>query len=228
MPTNIVTSAAYPQSGGNRTRNEVLSEIASFYGGENRPDIIARAGKSWASAIREYNSWLWTFNRVVADIDLTVPSPAGADTYDLETDFAEPNRAKLVDANGKERDYLNWVPFAEWLVFFPDRSSPSSRPMFYTMQNVHETGKVTIYPPPNTTGLQWPTLRLYYFRRILIPTGGDERLNVPLEVDEGIFQLAEAKMTHKQDSFEAASGEYDRANGYRIGLEHRFRDFPDI
>jgi len=223
----IVTTSGFPQDRGNRTRNAALTEIASFYGGENRPTIITRAGQAWDSSIREYNTWLWKFNRVTADITLASPSPAGSDTYDLATDFAEPNRAKLVDSNGKERDVVGWVPFEEWLVYFPDRSAPSSRPVFYTAQNVHETGKVTVYPPP-ATSLQWPTLRLYYFRRILIPANPDGRLNVPLEVEEGIFQLAQARMTHKQKSFADAGAEYERAGAYRLGLEHRFRDFPDI
>jgi len=223
----VTTAANFPQSGGNRTRLAALTEIASFYGGESRPQIVTRAGAAWESAIREYNSWLWTFNRVTMDITLSSPSPAGSDTYDLATDFAAPNRAKLVDSNSKERDSLWWVPFEEWLVYFPDRSTPSSRPVAYTAQNVHETGKVIIAPPAGTS-LQWPTLRLYYFRRIVIPSGEENRLNVPLEVDEGIFQLAQAKMTHKQKSFQEAANEYERAGAYRLGLEHRFRSFPDI
>jgi hypothetical protein len=223
---SIVNLAGFPQSGNNRTRAEIISEIASFYGGEDRPTIRLRAAKSWESAIREYNTWLWRFNRVTVDIPLASPSPANSDTYDLPTDFGEPNRAKLVNADGHEEDYVNWVPFEEWLVFFPDRTSPSSLPLFYTAQNIHQTGKVTIYPRVSTP--QWPTLRLYYFRRILIPAGDSERLNVPLEVDEGILQLGQAKMTHKQKSFAEAAEEYDRAVSYRIGLEHRFRDFPDI
>jgi hypothetical protein len=225
--TTVVTSLNYPQSGSNRTRSAALAEIASFYGGESRPQIVARAGAAWESAIREYNTWLWRFNRVTANITLASPSPAGSDTYDLATDFAEPNRAKLVDSNSKERDSLSWVPFEEWLIYFPDRSATSSRPCFYTAQNVHETGKVTVYPPP-ATSLQWPTLRLYYFRRIVVPTGDGERLNTPQEIDEGIFQLAQAKMTHKQKSFADAAQEYARAGDFRLGLEHRFRSFPDI
>lgn len=227
MPDSVVSTSAFPQDFGNRTRGEVLTEIASFYGGEDRASILNRAAKAWESAIREYNTWLWTFNRVTIDITLSSPSPAASDTYSLPTDFAAPNRAKLVDANGKERDAVEWVPFDEWLVYVPDRSTTASRPIFYTAQNAHETGLVTIYPRA-ASSLQWPTLRIYYFRRILIPTDAGERLNVPLEVDEGIFQLAQAKMTHKQKNFAFASAEYDRAVGYRLGLEHRFRDFPDI
>lgn len=228
MPDSVLVSIGYPQDDSNRTRKAALAEIASFYGGEARPAIRDRAGKAWESAIREYNTWLWKFNRVTVDIALASPSPANSDTYDLPTDFAEPNRGKLVDANGRERDYVQWLPFDEFTIFLPDRQSSTSLPMYYTAQNVHETGKVTVYPRLNTASLQWPTLRLYYFRRIVIPTSDEGRLNVPFEVDEGIFQLAQAKMTHKQKSFGAASAEYARAVDYRIGLEHRFRDFPDI
>jgi hypothetical protein len=178
--------------------------------------------------VREYNTWFWRFNRVTQDITLASPSPVDSDTYNLQSDFAGPNRAKLVDTNGDERDTLQWVPFEEWLIWFPDRSGTSSKPMFYTAQNAHQTGKVTIYPAANGSSLQHPTLRLYYFRRIALVTSGGERLNVPMEVDEGIFQLAEAKMTHKQKSFEDAREEYVAARAYRLGLEHRFRDFPDI
>lgn len=225
----IVSTVGFPQDDNNRTRGEALAEIAGFYGGASRPTILLRAAEAWESAIREYNTWLWRFNRVTADIPLNSPSPAGSNTYNLETDFSEPNRAKIVDSNGKERDSLQWVPFAEWLMYFPDVSgSGSSRPLLYTAQNIHETGKITVYPTLNTSNLQHPTLRLYYFRRILIPTSDDTRLNVPLEIDEGIFQLGQAKMTHKQKSFFHASDEYDRAQQYRLGLEHRFRDFPDI
>lgn len=222
----VTDSGGFPQDDNNRTRDEAIAEIASFYGGENRNAIKLRAGKSWESAIREYNTWLWVFNRVTADLTLASPTPASSDTYSLPTDFAAPNRAKIVDANGKERQSVRWVPFAEWTYFVPDHSGTGTQPLVYTAQNIHETGLVSVYP--RIVSPSWPTLRVFYFRRILIPTAGNERLNVPFEVDEGIFQLAQAKMTHKQKTFAAAAAEYDRATSYRLGLEHRFRDFPDI
>lgn len=64
----VVGGSGFPQTGANRTRAQVRSELADMSGGANKPDIQAKADRAWESAIREFNSVAWDFCRVQEDI----------------------------------------------------------------------------------------------------------------------------------------------------------------
>src|SRR5262245_41350095 len=64
----VLSGSGFPQTGANRTRAQVRSELADMSGGANKPDIKAKADRAWESAIREFNSVAWSFNRLQEDI----------------------------------------------------------------------------------------------------------------------------------------------------------------
>ena len=224
MPNVVVvgSGSAFPQSATTPTRSETLEELCSYVGGEESTLQQARAGRSYNGAVRAFNDVLWKFNRLVNDITLA----AGA-TFPLTAAFAAPVRACLVDSNDKEVSPVTWV---EWGAFV-DAKQPDTgtgpAPSAYSCRNVHETGIVNVWPTLGST-LTYPTLRIYYFRRILAVSGPDDRLNVPEEVYQAIFRHALADFLGKaKDGAGRAAAEWQIAAQMRARVEQVHRDYQD-
>ena len=224
MSTHVATTtSAWSQTGDNRKRKDVVIEIADYSGGGNRPVVQLRAQQAWDSAVKEYNAVLWKFNRVVADITLA----NNTQDYDLATNFAEPLRAVLLDSDGIERVPVFWVKYEEWLHFVADNKGTSGAPEHYSARNTHANGKVSVYPRV-ASPITYPTMRLHHFRRIALAADGEATLDVPMEVDEGIFQLAVAKHMMKEKGPKGAIEHYTLAGATRMRLEQQWRDWPDF
>lgn len=66
----VLGNEGYPQTGANRSRAQVRTELGDLSGGGNKPDIKAKADRAWDAAVREFNSVAWSFNRVTEDIEI--------------------------------------------------------------------------------------------------------------------------------------------------------------
>lgn len=222
--SDALALSSFPQSGANRTRLEAISELAEHVGKQSDQLARSRAGRSLDAAVRDFNSRPWRFNRLVQDITLVLDTSS----YTIATDWRNPLKALHLDANDKEVDFLDWIPFTEKIHFWPSELTSSSIPSSYTARNVHEIGTITYYPPIIAAGtLQYPKVRHYYHRRVLLVSGDGDRLNVPLEVDEAIFQLALAKFIQKERGSERAGGEYALAARIRRDVEREHGDWAD-
>jgi len=224
MPTASPSGSGFSQSGNNRTRGDSLLELASYLNLEESVDAAVRAGRAWEAAVREYNTTLWKFNRVV--VDVTFDDLVTTGEYDLPTDFKRQERAILLDANGKEAIPLAFFPYEDKVLYAPDETSPGPQPRLYTAFNIFSAGKIRYWPVP-FGALQYPKARHSYFHEIIVPKGDDDRLNAPLEVDEGIFQLALAKFVHAMRGSNAARTEYVLAGSIRALLEKTYRGWID-
>lgn len=225
MSTVVVTSASFPASGGNRPRNAAISELTEWTGSGNRPEMQVRAGRSWDSAVRQFNAIAWRFNRMQDDI--TLSSTSGTTDYTLNTDFRSPLRAMLLDSDSKiAGGPLRWIPYIAWTASFPDQTGTGSEPEFYTVRNEHETGVVTVDPPTSGSNT-YPTLRIDYHRRILTQAGDTGVLNVPQEMDEAIFQLALAIFISKVRSYAEARDQFTLAARLRAECERMWRDYDE-
>lgn len=220
----VVGTSTFPQTGFNRTRLKAIQEIADHTGGSDRPDVQRRAADCYDAAVREYNSVQWIFNRMRNEIVLTAPSPAGSADYSLNYDFDRPIAAVLIDAQGNDGGYVDFVPYRLFVEAFAIQTGIGSFPECYTARNVHQFGLITVYPRMGPT-VNYPVMRVDYFRRILASTADDEGLNVPVEVEEGIFQLGLAKFVHKIEGASKATQDYRLAAAMRSEVERKHRDF---
>jgi len=213
---------SFPQTLDNRSLDALKDEIASFAGGQTRKDTLVRAQEALFEAIRVFNAWSWTFNRVTEDITLVA---ATAD-YTLSSNWRNPLRAQMVDSSNDTRDDVSWIKWSDWVSMFPDQSNTGSIPLFYTAINIHETGQVTVDPVPATT-LTWPTLRLFYHRRIETPSSGDDVLEVPEEIEQAIFDEAVWRFLRKLKSFREARDAQAAALISKSMVSAEYRDFED-
>lgn len=218
----VVTVSGFPQTSANRTRANATTELAEYAGGSDRPEVQARAGRCWDAAVREFNTVAWRFNRVTQDITL-VP---GTKTYTLATDFRTPLRGQLLDSGGLSVYVLGWIPYELWQQYYFAQTNGTSLPTLYTAFNVHNQGLVRFEPFPTGT-LTYPTAQLSYIRRVALATGNDDRLNIPMEVDEAVFQLAAAMLNERTKGADSDSSQRLRANAkvLRLECEREHRDW---
>lgn len=214
--------SGFPQTSSNRTRKQAREELAEFTGGVNKPDVVVRAGRSWDAAVREFNSVGWRFNRVQANITLV----AATKSYSLPTDFRSPVRAQCLDSNSNEARTLEWIPYQIWAEYYDSQQTGSSVPDYYTVLNVHNAGQVRYEPYPLGT-LTYSTVKHTYLRRIALASANEDRLNVPVEVDEAIFQLALAFFIAKQRGFDDASQAFTLAKVMRLDCEREHRHWQE-
>lgn len=212
----------FPQTSNNRTRLQAENELCDFLGGGNRGEMRAMAGRMWDAAVREYNDVCWKFNRMQQDITLV----ADTKEYELNSDFRSPLRAQLLDSNSVGQQDLIWLPHHDWLRYFAGGSSGAGIPDYYTALNIHLTGLVRFEPWPMGT-LGYPTAKITYFRRIVPASAESDVLNVPMEVDEAIFQLARAKMVHAKDGGDKAATDYLVAQRMKEEVRREWRDWPE-
>ena len=219
--TGVGAASNFPQTSKGRVISLMIEELASFTGGQAREDILKRAREAIFEEIRSFNSWKWTFNRVTEDHTLAA---ATAD-YTLASDFRSPLRAQIVDSSSNTRGDVSWIQWSDWVSMFPDQSTTGSIPLFYTARNIHETGLVTVDPVPAST-LTYPTLRLFYFRRILCPAD-NAVINVPTEVEQAIFDGAIWRFLRKIKDFREAREALASALISKALITQEYRDFED-
>jgi len=219
--TGSGASSNFPQTSKNRPVSSLIEELATFTGGQSREDIPVRAREALFEEIRSYNSWKWTFNRVKEDLTLV----ASTADYELSQDFRGPLRAQMVDSSSKTREDVSWIPWGDWVSRFPDQSTTGSIPLFYTARNIHENGTVTIDPVP-ASSLTYPTLRLFYHRRILCPAD-NEVINVPTEVEQAIFDGAIWRFLRKIGTFRDATEAKAVAALAKFEITQEYRDYED-
>jgi hypothetical protein len=216
-------AVSYPQTGEGRKRSQLEAELASYFGGESNADDQTRAGRSLDEAVRSFNETCWRFNRLSENVTLV----ASTSSYTLTTTaIRAPLRAVLVDSNSKDVDTIRYVPWKQVLDYDPQTISTGSAPQWYTFKNLHETGQVTYYPPLGAT-LTYPTVRHEYFRRIALEAGTSDVLEVPVEVEQAIFEWALWRLCLKIDK-ENAGAFGPGAQRARAAVEREWRDWPDI
>ena len=223
MAEYVVGPGLFPQTSANRTRSKAIDEIGSYVGGAERPDIQNRVGLLWDAAVREFNSTAWIFNRQTQDITLL----DNVKDYTLNFDFNIPMAALLVDTAGNTRTGLEWIPYDEWVKIAPWQVARTSVVSIWTARNVHDTGLVTFDPTP-VAPFQHPTVRVHYFSRIQFAAGSGDRLDVPVEVDEAIFQKALAQSIANVHTYEVAAVQFALAKDLRIEVEQTHRGYTDF
>lgn len=208
-PTN------FPQTANNRTLAELAQEVASYVGGETTGDGNARAAESVRAAVRRYNTWAWKCRRTTQAVTLAAQS--APHTYSLDAEFRSPVRCLLLDSNGVPQDEVNWVTPEEWRSRYPNKGTGGSSPVWYTAENPHLTGQVEFDPWPQGT-LRYPSVRVIYSTFIAPPTSATSVLSVPLQLEQGIADMAVAIHTWKALGYGQAQPALARAEAVMLQL----------
>ena len=226
MPTGGTGTggATYPDVSLNHSRALACLEIAGYASGGSRPEVLMRAGLAWDASVRSYNATLWQFNRMIDDIEFTVNTAE----FQLTSNFRAPQRCELLDAvGGKAVRSVEWLEYPEFLLLEPLRTTGTSSPRNYSIRNINETGMVTFHPPLGDT-IQYPVARIHYLRRIELAVEQQDKLQVPMEVDQAILDEAVGRFLAMEKGHDAALTAMRFAAGQRSRAEALWMDWPDL
>lgn len=228
MGSGASAATGFPDTGDNRSRLEASRELADYVGGASRPVILDKAGRAWDAAVRRYNKRLWKFTRTETDHALGSVS-AGTFEFTNSLGFRGPIRAQLLNSSGEEDDIVYWVNYEMWTEFSPEREANQNAPRIYTAQNTHKDGKIIISPPTLAgASMEHATLRLIHYIYIALAKTPEAKLNVPVDFDEGIFQLATAIFLSTERSFRESREAFALALAAQVELWPEHRGYPEI
>jgi len=220
------TASNFPQTSNNDTVDAIVDEIADYEGAKTRTAMQNKARACLRRTTREFNRMNWSFNRVTTDIDLENDEVSGTvGEYAIPADFKVGLRSQMVDSNSKTRETVEWVEWRDWARYVPDQSTTGSMPLAYTARNIHQVGRIIVDPPPATV-LTYPTMRMFYFRRIIMPAG-NEVFNVPEEFQEAIVQRAIYHFISKVRNFREARDAGISAGPMDLSMIEVYRDWGD-
>jgi hypothetical protein len=124
-----------------------------------------------------------------------------ADTsdYDLASVFGAPRKAELLNTASKAATTIGYMYPKTFSLEYYDRTTSGS-PDVYTVENGDEYGQVRLSVPPNGGFVgNYPTLRLWYYQKVVPCGGSTTSLDVPFEVAEWIAWQAKAYMAAHYD-----------------------------
>jgi len=217
----VPTSSDFPQDNTNRPCSKIVTDLLQFTGGLEDSDAQDKAKLALQMSVREYNGFLWRFNILTDPITLT----AGKE-FTLNADFRAPLAATLLDASGDQVWRVRYEPYELFLEKAWDRRGTGGQPLVYTARNTHQNGIIEVWPKL-VTPLTWPTLQVEYFRRIILPSGPDDVLNVPQEVEAGIAQRALSILIAMSRTFKEARDQTIIAERSMTQLKVDYQGFTD-
>ncbi len=218
----IPASSAFPQTTGNRTRASMVDDVLDYVGGRDRSKWREVASRSIDSAIRQFNTIAWRFNRRQQDITLLNDTS----DYTLTSTIRNPLRCRLLDINSNPVHTVHWQRFEDETKFTPSRQSVTSVPARYTIRNVHLNGLVTFLPRIGTVNVNRPVARVDFHKRIDIPTGTG-LIDVPVGVEAAIVDEAVAITVAKVRTFLESRDARILSRASRERVEWEWRDWPD-
>ena len=221
------SSASFPQTAGCRTMGEMARELSENTGGEGRPKRLGRASSSLRRAIRQYNRVPWKFNRETEDITLSSPVSGTTNQYSLDTSFRTPYMAMLVDSDGDDKRIVDWVPYKPFNRIYEAKSARVGHPTDYTARSIFREGVVFVGPNLDTSNLSYPTMRLEFHSRIDHPAD-NQCIEVPEEIEEGIYSLAEYLYLMKERAPRNSDRFKLQADQLFLLLEQEHRDWEDF
>lgn len=146
--------------------------------------------------------------------------------FDLPADFRTPRRAWLLDAAGVEQGRVEFHAWEAQFGVFDWPGTGAAPAIAYTFRNAFGTGKGMMFPRVRLPQV-YPYIRLLYVKRIAFASGDGDKLAVPPEVDEAIFQYAAAIVLSRVRSFAEAAQAFILANAMRQAVEQEWADYSD-
>jgi hypothetical protein len=181
------------------SRGELVDKVTQLFGLKGDGEMRTVATQFLDDSIKEMNSYLFEFNkRRQAGVTLVQDQ---AD-YELEgTPYKEVQAFLVATANNNEEPPLYYLPYVQFKRIYNVENSSIAKttgtPYAYTLRNIEEDGKVTLYPAPGSTTATNYTLTVEYYIRIplLSDLASDEKkLEVPQEVETALLFAAQKRM----------------------------------
>lgn len=225
MPNTFVipSFANFPQTGNNRTIDEILVELLDYTGGADRNEAKARARRALRETLRLFNAMAWRFNRKTEDITFL----ANTSDYALNAQMRDVWKVMLLDSSNELVGDVDFVKYEDFLLYDGSTLSPTTIPDEYTLFNTFDTGNIRFLPRLGAT-FSYPKARIFYHVRIVMPATDSSPLAVPPEVETAIVRQAATLLIARTRTFEEAARARADADAATNAIIREWRDFPDF
>ena len=171
-------------------------------------------------AIDKINMQRWHWAYSYQDIQFVV----GTVEYGAEPDMKAPRKCTLIDTDNLEAGILRYYPWAEFL----ERLSyiGAQDPCEYSLSNLHDVGTITLNGTVSAAWVaKYPTMRLWYYRRVLYPSAPSDVVDVPSEFNLYLSEYAKGCVAETYNAPVKAQSAYLRAE---MALRDLIRDDNEI
>lgn len=185
--------------------NTVITSAAGYVLMPVDEEVLDAGLQGVKRAIDRMNTRTWNWSLTYSDVTFV----AGTQEYDLDQSFKAPRNLSLRDANGRDRDRLNFLP---WGSFLKDcQWGETGSPEYYSVTNPQIFGVLRLDMSPSAAWVATnPTGRLWYYRRIQYPTQTGTHLEIPPEATSFVQAITEGYLADRY-AVDKARPAYERA-----------------
>ncbi len=189
-------STAQPSS-----TEDLIKKVLRPYGGNTSDDELKSLAKdALDETVKEMNTHLYEFNKVTAtDLDIV----DGTQDILMPTTFYRESFAYLVDKDNNEEPPLVFIDPVNFQRLYGNSPSNKGWPIAYTIRNIHNDGKLSLGPTPDSTVASTRSgttltggraLYVEYYRRIPLPSE-NAQLTIPQEVEVPLLYGAQKRLS---------------------------------
>jgi hypothetical protein len=172
-------------------------------------EVLETALMGIRRAIDRLNTRKWNWAATYS----TVTFVAGTQEYTLDQSFKAPKNFALRNTSAVDTSRLKYLPWGTFLkeAQWDHATTGTGSPSFYSATNVNLFGVIRLDVSPDASFVaNYPTGRLWYYRRVQYPTATGTALDVPSEVVGFVQEWAEGFTANRHAVAKAASA-YARA-----------------
>lgn len=221
----VPVAADFPQLAGLRTVADIIDDLLDYTGGADRPESRARARRALQETVRAFNGMAWRFNRRTVDLTFV----ADTSEYALDATTRDVFKVMLIDADGEFFGDVEFTPYEDFLRYDGSTVSGVTVPDEYTIFNSFNEGLIRFLPRIGAgpfTAI--PTARIFYHKRIDVPSTDDATIQVPIEVETALVRQAAALLVARVRTFEEAARARADAKDITLRIQDEWRDWVDF
>jgi len=192
---SVVVDDGFVPSPTGRACTDLTDDVAGYVLANNDGAALTKARDCLRSAVSKLNTRNWEWNKVHQLITMV----ADTATYTLNDSFRAPRSSHLLNSDGSMIGRLGYKdPQSFW--YDHDKRDEAGSPCYYTVENPHALGTIRLDVIPSSAWVgQYPTIKLWYYRRTLPCSESVVSLNVPEEVSDWVAWQAKAHMAAHYD-----------------------------
>ena len=205
---------------GVETLGTLTKQVTGYVGLPTDDEATEVAVACIRRAIDKINMRRWNWTIAYQDIQFVV----GTAEYGAEPDMKAPRKFVLIGTDDLEAGLLTYIPWSE----FVDRLSyeATTHPCEYSLSNLHANGVITLNGTVASDWVaQYPTARLWYYRRVLYPSAASDVVDVPSEFNLYLSEYAKGCVAETYNAPGKAQSAYVRAE---LAMRDLIRDDNEI
>jgi hypothetical protein len=203
-----MSESTWSPTPGAETFGNIQKSVAGYVLMPTDDEVLDCAAQGIRRAIDRMNTRAWNW----ALTHSTITFVAGTQEYSIDSGFKSPRNFALRDSAAVDKSRLSYLPWGSFLK--ECQWGATGSPSYYSANNPNYFGLVRLDVAPDASFVaQYPTGRLWYYRRVQYPSATGTSLDVPSEAVAYIQAAAEGYTADRYAVTKAAPA-YQRAERF--------------